>query len=68
MLRDDHLLLILSASPQPLDFQLPQVPFCKEWELLVDTSKDDAQESCPCGAQTHLPPRSLKLFRCRIES
>jgi isoamylase len=66
-LRDDHLLLILSSSSQPLDFQLPQVPECREWELLVDTSDDEARETCPCGAHTHLPPRSLKLFRCRIE-
>ena len=66
-LRDDHLLLVLSASPQELDFQLPQVPDCREWELLVDTSRDEARETCACGEHTHLPPRSLKLFRCRIQ-
>jgi glycogen operon protein len=65
-LRDDHLLLILSSSPQPIDFQLPQVGGCTEWELLVDTSNDAAQETCPCGEHTFLPPRALKLFRCRI--
>jgi len=64
---DDHLLLVLSASPVPMEFTLPAVAQCRTWELLVDTSNDDASEAHACGERTYLPPRSLKLFRCRIE-
>jgi isoamylase len=65
--RDDHLLLLLSASPVPLEFTLPEVPQCRAWELLLDTSDDAAQETRACGDSTALPPRSVKVFRCPIE-
>jgi glycogen operon protein len=68
VLCDDHLLVILSAAPSELAFRVPQVPGCRRWELLVDTSDDDATESLACGELTRLLPNSLKLFRCPRES
>jgi glycogen operon protein len=68
VLRDDHLLVILSAAPSELAFRVPQVPGCRRWELLLDTSDDDATESLACGELTKLMPNSLKLFRCPLES
>ena len=63
-LHDDHLLLMLSASHEDLEFTLPRFPGCSHWELLVDTSDDDAGETHGPGERTLLPARSLKLFRC----
>ena len=64
-LQDDHLLLMLSASHTDLEFTLPGVEGCEEWELLVDTNDDHAQESCAGGGTTMLQARSLKLYRCK---
>ena len=61
---DDHLLLILSASHEDMEFTLPALPDCGGWELLLDTSNDEAQEQGAAGEKTLLPARSLKLFRC----
>jgi glycogen operon protein len=63
-LQDDHLLLMLSASHEDLEFTLPDFPECSHWELLVDTSNDEASETPAAGEKTLLPARSLKLFRC----
>jgi glycogen operon protein len=62
--QDDHLLLMLSASHEDLEFTLPQFPGCQQWELLVDTSDDEASETHAAGEKTLLLARSLKLFRC----
>ncbi|NML43987.1 glycogen debranching protein GlgX [Ramlibacter sp. G-1-2-2] len=61
---DDHLLLLVSASHEDLDFKLPALEECSQWQLLVDTSNDESQEMQDAGGQTLLPGRSLKLFRC----
>jgi isoamylase len=66
-LKDDHLLMLVSSSHEDLEFTLPEVQGCAQWELLVDTSNDEAQETHPCGGKTVLMNRSLKLFRCRVE-
>jgi glycogen operon protein len=63
-LADDHLLLVLSSSHEDMEFTLPALPECGGWELLLDTSDDEAQEKRAAGEKTMLPARSLKLFRC----
>jgi isoamylase len=61
---DDDLLLVIHGGHEPLDFTLPEVGTGQgSWELLVDTSKDDARESAPAGSISTLEGRSLKLFR-----
>jgi isoamylase len=65
-LQDDHLLLMLSASHEDLEFTLPELHGCTQWELLLDTSRDDASETHAAGAKTLLPARTLKLFRCPL--
>ena len=50
-LQDDHLLLMLSASHEDLEFSLPELSGCKDWELLVDTSDDAARETCAAGVR-----------------
>jgi glycogen operon protein len=64
--RDDHLLLMLSASHEDLEFTLPELPGCAQWELLVDTSSDEAGEMHAAGEKTLLPARTVKLFRCPL--
>jgi glycogen operon protein len=66
-LHDDHLLLMLSASHEDLEFTLPPVTGCAGWELVVDTSNDASEEKHPAGEKTLLPARSLKLFRCPVQ-
>jgi isoamylase len=63
-LEDDHLLLVLSASHEDLPFEMPELPGCPRWELLVDTGDDEAHETRASGEKTLLAARSLKLFRC----
>jgi glycogen operon protein len=63
-LQDDHLLLMLSSSHEDLEFTLPPLEDCEEWELLIDTNDDAAQERHGCGEKTKLQARSLKLYRC----
>ena len=63
-LMDDHLLLLLSASHVDLPFKLPDLADCGEWELLLDTSDDGAQETTKAAEETALIARSLKLYRC----
>jgi len=62
-LKDDHLLMMISASHEDLEFTLPKFPGCNRWELLVDTSSDASGETHAAGEKTLLPARSLKLFR-----
>jgi isoamylase len=62
-LRDDDLLMILNASSVTFDYTLPDLGEGAEYELLVDTSHDDAIERRPRGAQTTMKERSVKLFR-----
>jgi glycogen operon protein len=63
-LKDDHLLLLLSASHEDMDFTLPDFGGCTAWELLLDTNDDHAAETVAAGMGTPLVARSLKLFRC----
>src|SRR6185295_5392647 len=62
-LLDDNLLLIVNASHLDLVFAMPQVAQVKDdWQLLVDTADDRAEESVPPGGKTSLKGRSIKLF------
>ncbi|MEW6422338.1 MAG: glycogen debranching protein GlgX [Deinococcota bacterium] len=63
-LRDDDLLLLLSASHVDLPFRLPDTGGCRTWELLLDTTNDQAQETVEAGQETTLKARSVKLYRC----
>ncbi|MFT3768914.1 MAG: malto-oligosyltrehalose synthase [Minicystis sp.] len=61
---DDNLLLLLNASNQDLTFTIPRLDAVKEgWQILVDTSDDQAEERVDPGQTTVLVARSLKLFR-----
>ncbi|MBL0420586.1 glycogen debranching protein GlgX [Ramlibacter sp. AW1] len=64
-LHDDHLVLMLSASPEDLEFTLPEVQGGGPWELLLDTADDAAEETRACGEKTRLPGRAVKLYRMR---
>ncbi|WP_423739354.1 glycogen debranching protein GlgX [Deinococcus koreensis] len=64
-LRDDHLLLLLSASHVDLPFQLPELGGCGAWELLLDTSDDAASGTEQAGEESTLRGRSVKLYRCQ---
>jgi glycogen operon protein len=66
-LHDDHLLLMLSASHEDLEFTLPEFPECTQWELVVDTSGEGEGETHKAGERTLLMARSLKLFRCPLK-
>jgi isoamylase len=63
---DDHLLLMMSAWSEDLEFTLPCLPGCSRWQTILDTSTDAAAESCAPGETSVLPGHSLKLFRCEL--
>jgi maltooligosyltrehalose trehalohydrolase len=61
---DDDLLLVLHAHPEPRECVLPAFPRgATAWELLLDTSDDEAAGVYSGGAALPMPPRSLKLLR-----
>ena len=62
---DDDLLLVLHAHPEPRECVLPALAGTSTWELLVDTSDDEAGGVHDAGAALPMPPRSLKLLRGR---
>ncbi|MBZ9751326.1 glycogen debranching protein GlgX [Deinococcus sp. HMF7604] len=62
---DDHLLLLLSASHVDLDFRLPELAGCEQWELLLDTTDDHAGGAEAASTATTLAARSVKLYRCQ---
>lgn len=64
-LRDDDLLLLLSGTYIDLPFKLPDLDSCGEWELVLDTTDDHAQETLKAGEETTLKGRSVKLYRCK---
>jgi glycogen operon protein len=66
-LQDDHLLLMISSSHEDLEFTFSRRLECSSWELVLDTSDDDAGETCKPGESTRLMGRSLKLFRCPLQ-
>ncbi|MEJ8838840.1 glycogen debranching protein GlgX [Ramlibacter sp. AN1133] len=63
---DDHLLLVMSAWSQDLDFTLPDLAGGERWEMVVDTARDGAEETRIAGERTLLTAHSLKLFRCPL--
>ncbi len=65
---DNAFLVLMNASPDPIDFLLPEFKHCKRWELLIDTSAEDG--FCEdCGGQPgktyKVAPYAFLLFgRC----
>jgi isoamylase len=61
---DDDLFLVINGSHIDLPFKVPALASdAADWELLVDTGDDKAQERVASGKETHLEPRTLKLFK-----
>ncbi|HSO31568.1 MAG TPA: glycogen debranching enzyme GlgX, partial [Labilithrix sp.] len=63
MVTDDDFFLVSNGSEHPMPFALPRGSSAGgKWQLLVDTSDDDANEHAEQGAKTELASRSMKLF------
>ncbi|MCZ7457867.1 glycogen debranching protein GlgX [Streptomyces sp. WMMC940] len=66
---DDSFLIVLHAAGRPTAFRLPGPPWAEEYELVVDTSRED-QSAAPGtvhrgGERTTVPARSVLLLRVR---
>jgi isoamylase len=59
---DDDFLLLVNSHTEPIDFSLPFEKDDRKWELLIDTSNDDAEEQRLGGEKTTLAGSSLKLL------
>jgi isoamylase len=62
---DPHsFLLLANASEEPVNFQLPEVPFDRRWHWILDTGASDGEASGRFSAQTnfHLNAHTLALF------
>jgi isoamylase len=61
---DDDLLILVNASHVDLEFRIPELGEISEaWQVALDTSDDEAEESRLPGEQTRLVARSMKFFR-----
>ena len=46
---DDHFLLLFNASPEAIDFAMPNIVGLDAWTLVVDTSAPSTQRPMPSG-------------------
>ena len=60
---DDDFFLVCNGSENPLPYAMPRgtTPGGK-WQLLADTSNDDAHEHVAQGEKTEISARTMKLF------
>lgn len=63
-IKDDHLLLLLNASHQEMDFALPAFGMKLRWELVLDTA--DNKPSRKNAMRTRMKGRSVKLYRAAV--
>jgi isoamylase len=69
---DDSFLLLLHAGPEPMDFLLPDEPWARTYQVVVDTTLDGdpgAHDHVTChgGTPVRLSARSLLLLRAEHE-
>ncbi|GAA2464788.1 glycogen debranching protein GlgX [Streptomyces lavendulocolor] len=66
---DDSFLAVLHAGAEPVDFRLPGPPWAEEYELEVDTAREDQTRAPgtvhPGGEVVTVPARSVMLWRVR---
>jgi glycogen operon protein len=66
-LSDDSFLVVLHSSYKPTRFTLPSGPWAREYEVLLDTSREDQTsppaDRHPAGAAIRVPERSVLLLR-----
>ncbi|MHC3394228.1 glycogen debranching protein GlgX [Streptomyces lavendulocolor] len=66
---DDSFLAVLHAGAEPVDFRLPGPPWAEEYELEVDTAREDQTRAPgtvhPGGEAVTVPARSVLLWRVR---
>ncbi|MEU0663803.1 glycogen debranching protein GlgX [Streptomyces lavendulocolor] len=66
---DDSFLAVLHAGAEPVDFRLPGPPWAEEYELEVDTAREDQTRAPgtvhPGGEVVTVPARSVLLWRVR---
>ncbi|ORT55226.1 glycogen debranching protein GlgX [Streptomyces sp. CB03238] len=66
---DDSFLAVLHAGAEPVGFRLPGPPWAEEYELVVDTSREDQAEAPgtvhPGGEVVTVPARAVLLLKVR---
>ncbi len=63
-IKDDILLMIVNSFWEKVDFVLPNTTLGHDWEMLIDTSKENSHNEQPIITGTiAIPPRSLILLR-----
>lgn len=64
---DDGFLVVLHAGDGPIEHRLPGPPWAEEYELVVDTSREEQSEApgtvCRGGEAVTVPARSALLWR-----
>ena len=61
-LTDNSFLLVLNASPDPLDVKVPEASWAPSYEVVLDTS-NSGWTQLDAGATLVLPPRCVGLLR-----
>lgn len=57
----DLIQVIINAYWEPLQFELPPVPFESRWMRVFDTSKESPDDYCPVGTGKSLPSNVYKV-------
>ncbi|GAB6042373.1 glycogen debranching protein GlgX [Endothiovibrio diazotrophicus] len=57
VLRDDHILLLMNAHHEPIDFTLPSRPLGTRWRMVLDTAMHDGLK----GNSFHQPGENYSL-------
>jgi glycogen operon protein len=61
---DAHFIVLFNAGDEPVEFTIPAVEVGPEWDVVVDTAGEQADEGpLAPGATVRLQPRSLAVLR-----
>ena len=65
---DDNFYIIFNAHHEPLDYKLPHSEYAQNWKVLLNTTKDDPEdtEQFNAGETINIDARSVVVLHCPI--
>ncbi|OKL52471.1 glycogen debranching protein GlgX [Buchananella hordeovulneris] len=56
---DDHILLLINAAAEDINFTLPDASYAPQWQVAINTAADDDNGTYPATATVLVPGRSF---------
>lgn len=56
---DDHILLLINAAAEDINFSLPDASYAPQWQVAINTAADDDNGAYPATATVLVPGRSF---------